>query len=158
MPQREDFSRRRSPPDLIRALGRLTREDAESLGPSVLPLLAHPEPDVRSAAVSAVFVQWRLDEYRDQAIRMFESDRHAEVRAAAAYAISATSGEDTRRADAFLLLGAIENGKEDTEVRRAAYVALMLLFRRADFPDTVEDFVPEERIDWAWINELRSML
>jgi vesicle coat complex subunit len=158
MPQREDFSRRRSPPDLIRALGRLARDDSESLASSVLPLLAHAEPDVRSEALSAVFVLWRLDEHREQAKRMLEADRHAEVRARAAYAIAATSNEQTRRTDALLLLNKIESPNEDAEVRRAAYEALMLLFGRGDLPDAVKDFVPEEQIDWAWLSELRSML
>lgn len=158
MLHREDFSRRRSPPELIRALGQLQREDSESLASSVLPLLGHPEPDVRSEALSAVFVLWRLTGHRDQAKHLLQSDRHAEVRARAAYAIASTADEETRRDDALLLVKKVEDGQESPEVRRAAYDALMLLFGRGDFPDAVREFAPERDVDWAWISELRSML
>lgn len=158
MAKREDFSRRRSPPALIRALGQLQREDVEFVAPEVVSLLSHPEPDVRSAALSAVFVLWHLDDRRGRATEMLRTDRHAEVRASAAYAVAATSSESTRREDAMMLLRALENTNEDREVRRAAYEGLLLLFGRPDFPDAISEFDPSAHVDWDWIAETRSIL
>jgi vesicle coat complex subunit len=154
----EALSRRLPPPDLIRALGRLRPEDVTQYSSLVLPLLTHPEPDVRAAALSTVFVLWRLGEHRQTALELLRNDRHYEVRTGAAYAIAATSTDTTRRDDLLLLLRTVDNGHESPEVRRAAYEAIMLICQRPDFPDVLAEFDPAADVDWSWIDELRSTL
>lgn len=153
----DELSRRQPPPKLIAALGSLRREDAASLAPFVMPLLTHPEPDVRSEAVNVVFVVWRLSEHRDLARRLFTTDRHEVVRTRAAYALAATSTDETLRDDVQILVNVLLDDRQSLELRRAAYEGLLLLFRRPGFPDSLAQFDPKSDVDWEWIGEIRTL-
>jgi len=156
-PVHEVFGRRRPPPVLIEAMGRLRRVDASSHAMHVLPLLNHPEPDVRSAAISTVFVLWRMTEQRHVAVQLLQRDRHDEVRSASAFAIAAISSDATRRDDVRLLLAIVDNEAESIELRRSAYEGLLLLFQRPDFPNALGAFDPVHDVDWQWVKELRAL-
>lgn len=156
-PVDELFGRRRPPPVLIEEMGRLRPEDVSSHSMHVLPLLNHPEPDVRSAAISTVFVLWRMNEHRKVAVELMQRDRHEEVRSAAVYAVAAISSEITRREDVRLLLDIVDNEAESAELRRSAYEGLMLLLQRRDFPDALQAFDPVHDVDWQWVEELREL-
>lgn len=122
----------------------------------IAALTTHYHSEVRSAALTALFVTGRICEMRPLAVNAFTSDCEESVRATAAFAIAATSSDDSRLVDVQTLLPAVKSAEEPPEVRRAAYEALLIIFRRSDFPDPVEDFNPASDIDWPWIAQLES--
>lgn len=143
--------------DLIRALAALAREDAQYEVSAILPLVDHPAPEVRAEALSALLVTGRMEEHRALAIRALSRDGDEGVRARAAYAIAATAEESTVSTDLNLLLRALRNTNEASDVRRASYEAIQLMFHRTDFPDALEDFEPDVDVDWSWIEELELL-
>ncbi len=153
-PEPRDLERRAPPSRIIQALGKLGPEHQAAYAPRVLALLEHPEPDVRSQAVDVAFVRWKQPGYRSLIVSMLLNDPHAVVRARAAIGLAATRVEENRKVDIALLLRVLENSHEDSEVRRAAYEALMICTGRLDFPDTGADFNPDRDVDWDWVREL----
>jgi HEAT repeat protein len=148
------FSPSAAAEDLIRALCAVGREDAVRNAPEILTLLGHPVPEVRAEALTAMFVTGRLVQHRSAALRALSRDADEGVRAKAAYAIAATASDETLHDDMPLLLRALRNEHEVPEVRRAAYEALLLIFRHPEFPDSLEEFDPQVNVDWVWVRQL----
>jgi HEAT repeat protein len=151
-----DFALNRTPSALIRALGRVKREDETTLVTAVIPLLHHLEPDVRVEAFNVAFVRWRRKEHRQIAQTALKEDPDERVRSAAALGIAGTSSNDTHRSDIQLLLLVLQVDGAN-EVKRAAYEGLLLLLGRPDFPDSLVEFDPGKHVDWEWVAELRSI-
>lgn len=151
-----DFALNRTPSALIRALGRVKRDDRTTLMTAVLPLLHHAEPDVRAEAFNVAFVRWHLKEHRQVAQTALKEDNDERVRSAAAYAVAATTSDATRHTDIQMLLQVLD-ANDSNEVKRAGYEGLLLLMGRPDFPDSISEFEPTKHIDWEWVAELRSI-
>jgi hypothetical protein len=153
----DPFEASRPAEELIRALCAADRDDVVRSAGRIAPLIEHWAPEVRAEALSALFVIGRSEEYRSRALRALSRDADEGVRAKAAYAVAATSNDGTLSDDVRLLLRALQNERESPEVRRAVYEALLLIFKRAEFPDPLEDFNPETDVDWIWINEIETL-
>jgi HEAT repeat protein len=147
----------RAPEVLIREVCALSRESVTILVGAVHALTAHQVPQVRAEALGALFVTARIKEFRATAIRALSRDGDEYVRSKAALGIAATSDERTRRGDVTLLLRALRNEHETTQVRRSAYEALLLLFGEAELPDPLDDFDPKADVDWKWIQEIETL-
>lgn len=141
---------------LIERLYRLQPEEARVGAAEIVDLLHHPDVDVRVAAMSALFVTGKVGAHRGLALRALSRAKDETERAKAAMAISATSDADTRTEDIALLIRALRNELETSEVRRSAYEALLLLHGRDDFPDSLKDFDPAVDVDWIWIDTLNG--
>jgi hypothetical protein len=140
---------------LIRALHSLRDVSDLQDCQAALPLLSHAEADVRVAALDLIFVHWKAEQHRESAIALLLRDPAEEVRAAGAYALVATSSDESRAGDTKLLLDALT--RDSAEVKRAAYEGLLLLYRRPDFPDSLTNFDPDTAIDWEWIQEIKLL-
>lgn len=151
-----DLHPRRRPEALVRALHSLGATPSLPQVPAVVRLLSHHEPDVRVAALGVLFVEWKDSTHRSLAIDLLEHDANDEVRAAAAYAVAGTTTEETQRGDTRLFVSALE-ADASSEVQRAAYEGLLIMFRRPDFPDALADFDSEKAVDWAWIEEVKLL-
>lgn len=139
---------------MIRHLARLRQENVATVARDISILVAHRHPEVRSAALSALFVTGRHRELRELAVKALRLDTDESVRATAAFAIAATSSGESQGFDVRILLPILRNPEESLEVRRAVYEALQIIFRRTDFPDATEDFNPERDVDWLWIAQV----
>ena len=150
------FDMSRPAPDLIRSLCDAKSEEVSEFASAIVGLLGHTAPEVRAEALSALFVTGRIIEHRSILVAALSRDGDEGVRAKAAYGIAATSSEDTFRYDVQLLVRALRNGYESSEVRRAVYEALLLLFHRPDFPDALDEFNADVQVDWDWIAEIEG--
>lgn len=151
------FDPARPAPLLIRSLCALKRHEVPAVAAAITGLLAHPGPEVRAEALSALLVTGRLGEHRHSTVRSLSRDAAEGVRAKAAYGIAATADEDSRREDLALLVRVLRNEHESPEVQRAAYEGVLLMLRRPEFPDSLEEFDPGRDVDWKWIRELEGL-
>lgn len=144
--------------ELIRALCGLSAAELDRDVARVLELTRHEVPEVRAEALSALFVRGRKSEHRARALSSLSRDADERVRAAAALGIAATSGAETLEQDVPLLVRAIRNERETEEVRRCAYEAVLLIYHRPDFPDSLRPFDADRDVDWAWLEEIGASL
>lgn len=143
------------PDDLLRSLAALSSEDRGSLRDAVAKLLAHSDPDVREEAFRAVFVKWKERKLRELALTAIAADVAPEVRAVAAFAVAATSDDDSRRTDTRTLIAKLEDPDELPLVKAAVYDALLILHRRSTFPSKASTFDSNVDIDWNWVFDLK---
>ena len=71
-------------------------------------------------------------------------------------AIAATSTQETDKTDVQRLIEVLRDAREDSEVRRSAYVGLNLLRPGGEFPDALTEFDPATNVDWTWIALVES--
>lgn len=135
----------------IRRMIALSRSEIAENVDAIVALTHHGAPEVRSEAVSALFVRGKRYELHALAARTLSRDADEGVRAAAALGLAAISSPATRIEDTKLLLRAVRNTHESGEVRRCAYEALLLMYARTDFPSSLTVFDPSEHIDWGWL-------
>jgi HEAT repeat protein len=142
---------------LIKSLFALKHDEVPEVAAAITGLLGHAAPEVRAAALSALLVTGRLAAHRQYAVRSLSRDADEGVRATAAFGIEATTSDASRREDLSLLVRVLRNAHESPEVQRAAYEALLLMFHRPEFPDSLEDFDVRRHVDWDWIGELELL-
>jgi len=151
------FDPARPAPVLIRSLCALKHDEVPHAAAAITGLLGHAAPEVRAEALSALLVTGRIATHRHYAVRSLSRDADEGVRAKAAYGIAATTSEASRREDLALLVRVLRNAHESTEVQRAAYEGLLLMFHRPEFPDSLEEFDARRDVDWNWIGELELL-
>ena len=151
------FAETALPEDLIRGLCALDRDEVRRLRTTILALAHHSVPEVRAEALNALFVTGHLREDRGIALRALTNDSEENVRARAAYAVAATTDDNNLNTDLQRLLTSLRNEAETSEVKRASYEALLLMLRRPDFPDSLEEFDSAIHVDWEWIEEIELL-
>ena len=149
------------PDDLLEALyklGEQTRGQAggAELTKTVAALLDHEDEDIRQEALRLLLVQWKVQDVRDQAVELLRLDSSEAVRGTAAYGIAATSTSATHRDDVRTLLGILVDETQPVHVRGAAYKALLIIHRRAEFPPMTRNLDPDTDVDWQWIRTLQK--
>jgi len=117
-------------------------------------LLEHPDPDVREEALRVLFILWKAKDLHRRAVDALLHDEDPDVRAAAGYAVAASSSPLTRREDIATLVATVRNTEEAPFVRASAYDGLLILHERNSFPDMRRAFRPERDVDWSWIERL----
>lgn len=152
----EDLSPWRDSDEILRHLGNIAKEEVTDLAPALVALLDHEDPDVREEAAQALFVVGKHREHRARAVELLKHDSDVAVRCTAAYGVAATSSDDSRRSDIGLLATIVRDDTQDTELRRSAYEALLIIFRRPRFPSMTGPFNPVVDVDWDWLDQLRS--
>lgn len=140
--------------DLLKALYRLGKEPVDELRDAVRALLDHHDPDIREEALRVLLTRWKSRDAREHAVAAVQGDPAPQVRCAAATAIAATALPETRAHDTELLLSIVLDESENTEVRGAAYEALLIMYRERGFPPGERAFVPSTDVDWVWIRSL----
>lgn len=150
-----DLNPWRDPDDLLTNLYRVSDEPDENLREPIARLLDHSDPDIREEAIRILSVQWKLQEYRDAVLNALRHDPQSAVRGQAAIGLSAVTTEVSRREDTEVLLDIVCDDSEELELRRAAYVGLLILYRKKRFPPANRPFEPDEHVDWIWIRKLR---
>lgn len=151
-----DLASWRDPDELLDALGRISKDDLEELSSALVSLLDHDDVDVREEAAQALFVAGKNAEHHSQVVQLLQYDPEVAVRSIAAYGVAASSTDATRSEDIRSLLQAVHQESESTEVRRSAYEALLILFRRPAFPAMNQPFDPTRDIDWKWLDGLQA--
>jgi HEAT repeat protein len=149
-----DLAPWQDPDRILEALGNVSKGDVENLASAIAGLLDHEDADVREEAARALFVVGKNSEYRSQAMDLLRYDLDVAVRSAAAYGAAATSSPATRDGDVEVLVSIIRDNNENVEVRRSAYEALLILFRRTSFPAMNQVFNPLQDIDWQWLDSV----
>ncbi len=151
-----DLAPWQDPDDILEALGRVANDDVEHLASALAGLLDHEDGDVREEAARALFVGGKNAEHRAQALELVRRDPEVAVRSTAAYGIAATSNPATSDSDSALLASLVRDENENAEVRRSAYEALLILFRRPTFPAMNRAFNPAQDVDWKWLNSVNA--
>lgn len=150
-----NLSRRQDPVDLIKALGKLTKEDRTETRAQVFELCRHYDEDVRDEALRVLAVQWKDWSAHGLSVNALRSDLSPQVSSTGAYGVAATSRPETRQEDLIALLEVLLDDARASEVRGAAYDAILILYRRPSFPTKARPFEPEKDVDWDWIRQLQ---
>jgi HEAT repeat protein len=143
------------PDDLLQALYGVENKPRPELREAIARLLEHEDSDIRSEALRILVTRWKDRAFRPHAVKALRFDPQLEVRTAAAFALASTSAEVDRADDTRLLLDVLIDDEEATDVRGAAYDALLIVHRRPQFPTKKRDFNPAQDVDWPWIETLR---
>lgn len=141
--------------ELIEMLGQISVEDRADLEGAVERLLDHDDAEVRQEALRVLGVLWKSQHVHGRVMDKMLSDDDPEVRAAASYAVAATSSKESLAADIQALLKVVEDEKQPPFVRGTAYDALLILHRRNAFPTKQREFEPEADIDWEWLRTVK---
>jgi hypothetical protein len=149
------------PPDQIGLIILILGEgDVRSARPIVERYLTHEEPMVRYNALSALILDWGLDEHRATCIHMLHEDSDEDNRSLAAGCLGSldegTHNPETLR----LLLQVFCDGSENKYVRRSAYLAILdvVSVPREQRPPSAQEWVWDTDINWKLINELQQKL
>ena len=149
-----DLAAWRDSDDLLRALGAVRDEQRNELLEAVQALLGHEDPDVRQEALRWLAVRWRALSVRGEVERFLAKSENEELRTTAVYALASLSTEPTRAWDTELLVGMVRDITEDGEIRRAAYEALCILYKRSQLPPINKGFDVDREADWRWLETL----
>jgi len=141
---------------LVDAIWAAFRAGRTDLHQQVALLLHHDDPVVREEAISLLLIKWKDARYRATALNVLDHDEDFGVRGQAALGLALISTAATRGDDLSILAQVLRNPEEDTETRRAAYEALLILDRREDFPSSTKGFDPDRDVDWKWLSTLET--
>ena len=146
---------KRSPAQLIEAMGCLGDDDRRDLIQAVESLTEHSDPLVREEALRLLLSKWRAVGARWRGVRALEHDEDFGVRAQAALSLARSSIAATHDEDGRLILSHFLDDLEDDATRRSCYDALLMLHERGDFPTGHgPDWLTQ--VDWDWIAGLRQ--
>lgn len=137
--------------DLVDALGRVREDQRDDLQVVVETLVEHADPDVREEALRVLCVLWKAPELHERALEALLHDPEPEVRAAASYAVAATSLPESRKGDVKAFLEVLYNERQPAFVRGTAYDGLLILYQRPKFPTMQREFRPKDDVDWDWV-------
>lgn len=154
MVSKQELTAWRDVDDLLDALGRVAREDVPAVSSELVPLLDHPDADVREEAARVLFVRGKFRPARARAVGLLQTDPEIAVRCTAAFGVAATSTDQTLLHDTQLLLSLLRDSAEDDELRKAVYESLLIIHRRKAFPSMTAKFSPTADVDWSWISTL----
>ena len=146
------------PDDLLQSLYRVEKAPRPELRDALARLLEHDDPDVRGEALRILVTRWKDHAFRGNAAQTLRFDPDPEVRAAAAFALASVSADGDRLEDTQLLLEMLHDEAQEATVRGAAYDALLVLYRKPEFPTKKRDFDASLDVDWAWVKALEASL
>lgn len=147
------------PPDQVWLILLILGEgNAQSTRPLVERYLTHEDPTVRYNALSALILDWGLEDHRATCIRMMHEDPDDDNRSLAIACLGsldrATHNPDTLR----LLLEVFLNGAQDKYIRRSAYSAILNVVGvpRDQRPPSAREWNWDTDINWKLINDLQQ--
>lgn len=153
-----DLNPWRDSTDLLKALEEARQLDRKDLREAVIALADHDSQIVREEALSLLLSAWREPRAREIALRILRSpDEDFGVRTRAAVGLAAVSAGKTRVEDTRVLLDRVLDHEEDPSVRRAAYEALCLMYKRP-IPPVNRPFAVEHDADQEWLSSLRRQV
>jgi HEAT repeat protein len=140
--------------DLLEAVVSLRRDELGSASSALERLTRNPDSDVRLQAHRRLLVHLKSTAHHDIACHSLVADSESEVRRVAAFGVAATASRVTRETAERLLARVVANQDEETEVRGAAYEALVLMAFRPGLPPLTRDVDLQRDVDWTWVMAL----
>lgn len=141
---------------LIRALPAVRDTERHDLRDNVVQLADHPDPLVREEVFSLLLSGWKDVGSRAVGLSALRNDSDFGVRTTVAIGLAAVSSEATIAEDTWVLRDVVWDRTDDADVRRAAYEALCLIYRRP-IPQVNRRFDVEHDIDAAWLSTLGDL-
>jgi HEAT repeat protein len=149
----------------IVAVGKIeTAELREDVADEVLRLFSHSDPGIRTEAVRALGVHWRLLRAINGLVAALEQDPDEQVRLSAISGLGALGSEHADIACSVgktLASAVLNEGFSDYE-RMVAYIELQQVEGKITFEEGIasDGAIPGSlatfEIDWPWIRELRQ--
>lgn len=146
------------PDDLLRSIVAIGRDEVATVAEQLGALTVHDDPDVREEAIRKLYTQGKSRLGRERLADVFQHDESTAVRETAALAIAATVSDESREEDSQLLIRTLLDEGAPTELRGACYEALLILYRRGDFPSVRREVDLKKDVDWHWIRSLEAKL
>jgi HEAT repeat protein len=146
------------PDDLLRSIVAIDRKEVAAVAEELGALALRDDPDVREEAIRKLYTQGKSQQGRERLADAFRNDKNPAVREVAALAIAATTSDESRDDDARLLLRTLLDEDGPTELRGASYEALLILYRRGDFPSVRNEVDLHKDVDWRWVHGIQARL
>jgi hypothetical protein len=159
-PRPDDLSPWHDADTLLQRIYQIGREPVPALREPLLRLTEHDDPDLREEALRILGTRWKDPGVRPRILSVIRDDTAPEVRSAALIALAACASDATRITDTRLLVRRLSDEGEDTEVRGAAYDALIIMYRKKGkddgwpFPTARRAFDAVRDVDWDWVRSL----